>query len=39
MMSDEKDNEVYSQDYKSIEQYDLNGIIYKILVSGNQTQK
>jgi mannose-6-phosphate isomerase-like protein (cupin superfamily) len=38
MMSDEKDNEVFSQDYKSIEQYNLNGIIYKILVSGNQTQ-
>ena len=37
-MSDEKDNEVYSQDYKSIEQYNLNGIIYNILVSGNQTQ-
>ena len=37
-MSDKKDNEVFSQDYKSIEQYILNGIIYKILVSGNQTQ-
>ena len=38
MMSDEKDNEVFSQDYKSIEQYILDGIIYKILVSGNQTE-
>ena len=37
-MSDKKDKEGFPQDYKSIEQYDLNGIIYKILVSGNQTQ-
>ncbi|TVP41816.1 cupin domain-containing protein [Candidatus Nitrosocosmicus arcticus] len=38
MMSDEKDNVVFSKDYKSIEQYNLNGIIYKILVTGKQTQ-
>ena len=36
MISD-KDNKNFSQNYKPIEQYNLNGIIYKILVSGNQT--
>jgi len=33
----DKDNKNFSQNYKPIEQYNLNGIIYKILVSGNQT--
>ncbi|MDQ4072949.1 MAG: cupin domain-containing protein [Thermoproteota archaeon] len=38
-MSDRKDDEVfYQEDYKPIEQYNLNGIIYKIIVSGNQTE-
>lgn len=37
-MDNKKDNEVYSQDYKPIEQYNLNGIIHKIIVSGNQTE-
>ena len=37
-MHNEKDNEVFSKDYKPIEQYDLNGIIHKIIVSGNQTE-
>ena len=36
-MTDKRDNKVFSQDYKPIEQYNLSGIIYKILVSGNQT--
>jgi quercetin dioxygenase-like cupin family protein len=39
MMSDEKDIEVISQDYDKLNrQYNLDGIIYKILVSGNQTE-
>ncbi|WP_458744740.1 cupin domain-containing protein [Candidatus Nitrosocosmicus sp. T] len=37
-MSDNKDNEVYSQNYKSIEHYNLNGILYRIIISGNQTE-
>jgi quercetin dioxygenase-like cupin family protein len=37
-MSNKKDNEVPPQDYKPIEQYILNGISYKIIVSGNQTE-
>lgn len=38
-MSDIKDIEVFSQDQnKSNEKYNLNGIIYKILASGNQTE-
>jgi quercetin dioxygenase-like cupin family protein len=37
-MSDNKDNEIYSQNYKSIEQYNLNGILYRIIISGNQTE-
>ena len=38
-MHNKNDNEVFPQDYKSIEQYNLNGIIHKIIVSGNQTEK
>ena len=41
MMNDErqKDVEVFSQDYNKLNrQYNLDGIIYKILVSGNQTE-
>jgi quercetin dioxygenase-like cupin family protein len=37
-MSDNKDNEIYSQNYKSIEHYNLNGILYRIIISGNQTE-
>jgi quercetin dioxygenase-like cupin family protein len=37
-MSDNRDNEIYSQNYKSIEQYNLNGILYRIIISGNQTE-
>jgi quercetin dioxygenase-like cupin family protein len=37
-MSDNKDNEMYSQNYKSIEHYNLNGILYRIIISGNQTE-
>ena len=37
-MSNKKDNEVFYQDYKPIEQYNLDGIIYKIIISGNQTE-
>lgn len=37
-MHNKKDNEVFSQDCKFIEQYNLNGIIYKIIVSGDQTE-
>ena len=38
-MRNKKDNEDLPQDNKPIEQYTLNGIIYKIIVSGNQTEK
>jgi quercetin dioxygenase-like cupin family protein len=37
-MHNKKDNEVFSQDCKFIKQYSLNGIIYKIIVSGDQTE-
>ena len=37
-MKDEKDNQVFPNDHKPIEQYTLNGIIYRIIVSGNQTE-
>ena len=37
-MSNKKDKEVSPQDYRPIEQYNLNGIIYKIIVSGSQTE-
>ena len=37
-MSNKKDKEVSPQDYKPVEQYNLNGIIYKIIVSGSQTE-
>ena len=37
-MRNKKDNEVPPQDHKPIEQYTLNGIIYKIIASGNQTE-
>ena len=37
-MRNKKDNEDLPQDNKPIEQYTLNGIIYKIIVSGNQTE-
>ncbi len=37
-MTDNKDNEIYSQNYKSIEHYNLNGILYRIIISGNQTE-
>jgi quercetin dioxygenase-like cupin family protein len=37
-MSNNKDNEIYSQNYKSIEHYNLNGILYRIIISGNQTE-
>ena len=37
-MSEKRDNEVFSQDCKSIDQCNLNGIIYKVLVPGNQNQ-
>ena len=38
-MSDKKDIEAFSQDYNKLNrQYNLNGIIFKILVSGNQTE-
>ena len=37
-MSNKKDKEVSPQYYKPIEQYNLNGIIYKIIVSGSQTE-
>ena len=37
-MSNKKDNEDFSQDpYKANEGYNLDGIIHKILVGGNQT--
>src|ERR671921_515817 len=37
-MSNKKDIEVFSQDHNKLnERYDLNGIIHKILVDGNQT--
>jgi quercetin dioxygenase-like cupin family protein len=37
-MSNEKDNEIFSQNHnKLIEIYNLNGIIYKILIDRNQT--
>ena len=36
-MNNKKDNNVSPQDHKPIEQYFLNGIIYKIIISGNQT--
>ena len=37
-MSYNKDNEIYSQNYKSSEHYNLNGILYRIIISGNQTE-
>ena len=37
-MSEKKDNQVFFQDYQSINQCNLDRIIYKVLVSGNQTQ-
>jgi len=37
-MDDKNDNKVFPQDYKPIEQYSLNGISYKIIVSGSQTE-
>jgi quercetin dioxygenase-like cupin family protein len=38
-MSNKKDIESFSQDHNKLNrQYNLNGIIYKILVSGNQTE-
>ena len=38
-MSDKKDIKAFSQDYNKLNrQYNLNGIIFKILVSGNQTE-
>jgi len=37
-MSEKRDNEDFFQDYKSIDQCNLDGIIYKVLVPGNQTQ-
>lgn len=37
-MENKKDNEIFSQECKPIEQYNLNGIIHKIIVSGNQTE-
>ena len=37
-MRNKKDNEVLFQDNKPIEQYTLNGIIYKIILSSNQTE-
>ena len=37
-MRNKKDNRVFSHDHKPIEQYTLNGIIYKIILSSNQTE-
>src|ERR1051325_11542431 len=36
-MNNKKNNKVLPQDYKPIEQYTLNGIDYRIIISGNQT--
>ncbi|HSA75511.1 MAG TPA: hypothetical protein VLE21_04915, partial [Candidatus Nitrosocosmicus sp.] len=37
-MSNKKDNEDFTRNYEPFEQYTLNGITYKIIVSGNQTE-